>query len=189
MKAEHLKSDPSKTVLWASGTSTEIFIYPPTGDFQARDFLFRISTATVEAEETVFTSFPNITRTLMVLEGNLTLIHADHYTKSMNPFDQDTFQGDWDTKSKGIVTDFNLMCKNGASGTVKNLFSSNGREIVFSLKADYELFYLQSGKVDYEGSKLETGDCLVVEEGSGDQITLLCEEDCNFIQTSVNLRV
>jgi environmental stress-induced protein Ves len=186
MTIQHFKTDPSKVVLWASGTSAEIFIYPPTGDFQTRDFLFRISTATVEADETVFTAFAGITRTLMVLKGNLTLIHQDHYTKSMAPFEQDTFQGGWDTRSEGIVTDFNLMCKEGASGILNHLHGSEGSELSCDLNADFELIYLQSGKADYEGKSLAPGDVLVIKKGSG-QVTLSCEEDCDFVQSSINL--
>mgnify|MGYP000737003170 CR=1 FL=1 len=54
--------DPSKTVSWANGTSTELFVYPADGNFQTRDFTFRISTATVEAEETTFSDFSGLTK-------------------------------------------------------------------------------------------------------------------------------
>ncbi|MEO9966442.1 MAG: HutD family protein [Reichenbachiella sp.] len=187
MTIHHLKPDPSKKVFWASGTSSEIFIYPTTGDFQARNFLFRISTATVEAEETVFTAFPNITRTLMVLKGSLTLNHAGHHSITMAPFEQDTFQGDWDTTSKGVVTDFNLMCKQGAAGTLTPHHGSDQVELVVELKSDFELFYLHSGKAEHQGNQIETGDCLVVENGNGSQVAIVCNEACDLIQASVNL--
>jgi environmental stress-induced protein Ves len=81
------------TINWASGTSTEIFIYPATGNFADRDFTFRISTATVEAEESTFSFFEGITRHLMILKGELELTHEGRYTKHLQPFDQDTFSG------------------------------------------------------------------------------------------------
>src|SRR3954468_10995977 len=107
----------NRTVInWASGTSTEIFIHPSNGNFAARRFLFRISTATVEAEESTFTFFEGITRHLMILKGELELTHEGRYTKHLKPYDQDTFSGEWSTRSKGKVTDFNLMLKDGAKG-------------------------------------------------------------------------
>ena len=63
--------DDRRTINWAGGTSTEIFIYPSDGDFATRNFLFRISTATVEVEESNFTFFEGNTRHLMILKGEL----------------------------------------------------------------------------------------------------------------------
>ena len=71
----------SKTISWASGTSTELFVYPPDGDFQTRTFDYRISTATVEVEETNFSDFSGLTRILLILKGKLTLIHEGRYSK------------------------------------------------------------------------------------------------------------
>ena len=120
------------TINWASGTSTEIFIYPADGNFAERNFQFRISTATVEAEESTFTFFEGITRHLMILKGELELLHEGRYTKPLKPYEQDTFSGEWPTRSKGKVTDFNLMLKNGATGSLTHhqFSAENGR--VFS---------------------------------------------------------
>src|ERR1043165_8830857 len=119
--------DSRTTIHWASGTSTEMFIYPSDGSFADRRFLFRISTATVEAEESTFTFFEGITRHLMILKGNLELIHEGRFTKHLKPYDQDVFSGEWSTRSKGKVTDFNLMLKNGATGSLShdNLAGAN----------------------------------------------------------------
>lgn len=46
----HHTPEQCKTIQWASGTSTEIFVFPPDGNFVERRFTFRISTATVEAD-------------------------------------------------------------------------------------------------------------------------------------------
>lgn len=37
--------------------------------------------------------------------------HEGHYSKILLPGDIDRFRGDWNTTSKGKVTDFNLMLK------------------------------------------------------------------------------
>ena len=187
MKIEHYKTDISKTINWASGTSTELFVFPPNGDFVSRNFTFRISTATVEAEETKFSSFPNITRVLMLLKGHLTLNHINRYTKQLKPFEQDTFEGDWETNSKGKVTDFNLMCKNGSNGTVAHTFLNKSKSINFSLNNDYELFYIQSGSVYYNGTTAETGDVIVVNNCKNSTINIIAKEDSNVILSSVNL--
>ena len=52
MSIRQFTSESRTTINWASGTSTEIFIYPANGSFADRNFLFRISTATVELPAT-----------------------------------------------------------------------------------------------------------------------------------------
>jgi len=71
------------TIRWASGTSTETFIYPSDGSFAERRFLFRISSATVETEKSTFTFFEGITRHLIILKGALELIHEGRYSKHL----------------------------------------------------------------------------------------------------------
>ena len=186
MKIELLPASKSKTINWASGTSTELYIFPSTGDFQTRDFTFRISTATVEAEETTFSNFPAILRTLMVLEGNLTLIHEGRYTKELKTFDQDTFMGDWVTKSRGKVRDFNLMCKNGASGFVEHLVVSEAENRRVSLKGDLDFVYVLDGLFGVQDIQLRKGDSLLVEREEESNLTISCLHSGNLILVHVD---
>src|SRR6187549_2910475 len=147
MSIQQFTSDSRTTINWASGTSTEIFIYPANGSFAERDFLFRISTATVEAEESTFTFFEGITRHLMILKGELELIHEGRYTKQLKPYDQDTFSGEWSTRSKGKVTDFNLMLKGGATGSLSHHRLQSANTATFTMDADFQFVYVASGSV------------------------------------------
>lgn len=96
---------------WSGGTTQELFIYPKTATAQDRNFDFRISTATVEVEESTFTNYQGYLRKLMVLEGELTILHENHYSIQLLPFEQDSFSGDWNSTSKGKVRDFNVIYK------------------------------------------------------------------------------
>ena len=152
--------DSRTTINWTSGTSTEIFIYPADGSFAARNFLFRISTATVEAESSTFTFFEGITRHLMILKGELELVHEGHYTKHLRPYDQDVFSGEWSTRSKGKVTDFNLMLKGGATGSLRHRAVEGGTE-TFLMDADFQAIYIASGSMQSpEGLTIGTGDLI-----------------------------
>ena len=53
--AQNLKSST-----WSGGTTTEFFIFPTEASYKKKNFDFRLSTATVEVEESEFTSLPNI---------------------------------------------------------------------------------------------------------------------------------
>jgi environmental stress-induced protein Ves len=160
-------ADNRTTINWASGTSTEIFIYPADGSFVDRDFLFRISTATVEAEESTFSFFEGITRHLMILDGALELTHKGRYTKQLKPFDQDTFSGEWPTRSKGKVTDFNLMLKGDASGSITHHSLSPGNARAFTADTKFYFIYLATGNaVASDGSVLSAGDLIQFTQAS-----------------------
>jgi environmental stress-induced protein Ves len=159
-------ADDRTTITWAGGTSTQIFIHPSNGNFAERDFIFRISTATVEAEESAFTFFEGIMRHLMILKGKLELIHEGRYTKYLTPYDQDTFSGEWNTRSKGKVTDFNLMLKEGATGSLTHHHIEQGSSMKFTAKANYYFIYLASGTAGLsDGNTAKAGDLLRLDKG------------------------
>jgi len=171
--------DTSKTIAWASGTSTELFIHPVNGNFQKREFIFRISTATVEAEETNFSDFTGLTRILMILRGKLTLIHEDRYTKELNEFDQDTFDGSWKTKSNGKVQDFNLMFNDTCKGEVQHYKLVLGEQKEFVKTTERLFFFVYDGIFQLEDTSVKPGDLVEVLEA--DKISLKCVEEGNVI--------
>jgi environmental stress-induced protein Ves len=186
MSIQQFTSDCRTTINWASGTSTEIFIHPANGSFADRNFLFRISTATVETEESTFTFFEGITRHLMILKGELELIHEGRYTKHLKTYDQDTFSGEWSTRSKGKVTDFNLMLKNGATGSLKHhrIEAENG--MTFSAKTPWYFLYFASGTATLSnGNTGKAGDLIRIENESG--INIQTQERCDVVEIGVLL--
>jgi len=105
-------------VLWSGGVTTQLAIFPPDSMYSLRNFTWRVSTARVDTETSLFTHLPGITRVLMVTEGALTVDHAEHHSASLQPFDQDRFRGEWTTASRGIARDFNLMMTDGCNGVL-----------------------------------------------------------------------
>lgn len=187
MSIQQFTADNRTTINWASGTSTELFIHPSDGSFAGRDFLFRISTATVEAEESTFTFFEGITRHLMILKGKLELIHEGRYTKHLEPYDQDVFSGEWSTRSKGKVTDFNLMLKDGATGSLTHHRVEQGSSVSFTAKTGYYFIFLASGSAALSnGNAASAGDLLQI--GKGTEVTIRAQEPCDLvvIEVSVN---
>ena len=186
MSIRQFTSESRTTINWASGTSTEIFIYPANGSFADRNFLFRISTATVEAAESTFTFFEGITRHLMILKGDLELIHEGRYTKHLKPFEQDTFSGEWPTRSKGKVTDFNLMLKEGATGSLTHHRIEAGNAITFSPKTQYYFLYLASGTaILNNGKTTKTGDLIQIQNEP--EVSMQAPENCDVIEIEVAL--
>lgn len=151
-----------KTTNWSGGTTTELFIYPKGSDYQKRNFLFRVSTATIEIEDSQFTKLADVNREIMILDGKIELIHEGRYSKTLGKFDTDTFSGEWDTRSIGKATDFNLMAKGGVSGHIRHLGLSaeSAQTVSFGAKTQKALFYIYSGKLQIDDKTVESGDVL-----------------------------
>ncbi|MBS1775944.1 MAG: HutD family protein [Bacteroidetes bacterium] len=172
------------TINWASGTSTEIFIFPREASFAERNFLFRISTATVEADESTFTHFAGITRHLMVLKGEMELNHESQYSKHLKAFDQDTFSGEWKTSSRGRVTDFNLMLQSGKEGCLAHQFVSKGETLSIHGNSDYHFVFLAEGAAIYHADKkVDKSDLLWIPNGMS--ILIQSVTDCDWILIKV----
>ncbi len=79
LNIKHITKDQLETIKWSGGTSTELAIHPENASYQNRQFNWRLSTATVEVEESNFTSLPGVERLIMSLSEDLELKHKDHH--------------------------------------------------------------------------------------------------------------
>lgn len=86
------------TSLWSGGKTTQLAIYPEEADYSKRDFKWRISTAEVEVDESLFTHLPGIQRIIMILDGKMSLQHQGKPSVHLSPFEQDRFDGGWTTQ-------------------------------------------------------------------------------------------
>ncbi|TCO77425.1 HutD family protein [Marinisporobacter balticus] len=116
---EIIRKNEQKTSTWSGGTTTQLSIYPKDAVYSERNFKWRISSAKVEMDESVFTPLPDIWRFIMILDGEIHLEHEGHHSISLKPFEQDSFSGTWITKSFGKVKDFNLMITERCNGKIQ----------------------------------------------------------------------
>lgn len=186
MDYQIIKAESFITSTWNGGKTTELFIYPMTSKYATRNFHFRLSTATVNVEESTFTSLPGITRTLMVLDGEMTLTHKDHHQSKLGRFDSDNFKGDWNTSSRGKCSDFNLMTMGNTPGTVESLHVNKGKQVVFSFSDNiqYLIIYVYSGKIKIGNETIETGN-LVVFETPTKSIEIISIEKCDLVISQI----
>ncbi len=178
--------DPLKTVSWANGTSTELFVYPADGNFQTRDFTFRISTATVEAEETTFSDFSGLTRILLPLKGRLTLIHEGRYTKVLEPFEQDQFNGAWQTRSKGKVQDFNVIFNKQTSATVIHHLLNSAQVKTLQAQGSWHFVFVNDGVFEVNGQNLVSGDLVEFESSDAQPIDIKCHVEGNILECIIH---
>ena len=101
---------------WTGGTTTQLAIFPETSSYLNRDFVWRLSSAVCEQEETTFSKLPAYDRVLLVLSGDVVLAHQDVRVARLHALEQDRFDGAYTTKSFGKITDYNLMVRKGNQG-------------------------------------------------------------------------
>jgi len=176
---------------WSGGKTTTLRLMPQTAGYAARDFVYRISTATVEVPSSVFTSLPDYERVLLLLEGEMQISHTvPHRTTALRPYMPYRFDGAWHTEAKGCVRDFNLMLKKGAAeGTVTPLVLQGAScvELSAAVHARYPLadrvLFLAAGQVTVcvgeEIACCRAGDIVVMENTLWEEVgavTLTHEE-------------
>lgn len=118
MEYKLLKAENYKVSEWAGGKTTQLAIFPEEGNYLERNFIWRLSSATCEQEESVFSKLPDYDRVLVVLEGKVVLAHDGVRVSRLNPLEQDRFDGGYKTKSFGKIKDYNLMVKKENQGFV-----------------------------------------------------------------------
>ena len=202
---EIIRESQHKTSEWSGGITNELYIYPKGAIYGERNFKWRLSSAKVEAEESTFTPLSGIYRIIMIIEGKLQLQHKGHHNATLNAFDQDSFEGDWATKSFGKVTDFNLMMTPECSGKLEVISVSGGqcKDILLHNNMGKEeksfliteAFYLVEGELEiiteiYEKTRLYKGDLALITRTDKDHASELklwncVDEESKIIRSSI----
>lgn len=193
MKGTILQSEDFKTNNWSGGTTTQLYIYPLDADYSQRDFVFRLSTASVNVEKSDFTSLPGVSRQLMVLEGETILIHENHHRKKLGKFDIDQFEGDWKTSSIGKCSDFNLMTKGKTGGILSAVTIEKDHFFEYQIDNKFNWFFIYAftGKADIklaDESYLLSQGCLLVlnhPDCSNIQIEGMIKSELIFVKISI----
>lgn len=157
------------TSVWAGGVTTELWLWPDSGDYASRNFQVRISSATVRLEESDFTALPGIVRYITPLSGGFTLSHPDGRTVTMAPLDEPyCFDGGVATHCSGKATDFNLMLK----GVEGNMTVTCGR---LTVEGGICCVYPVDGSnvtVNGKAVGLESGGLAVIHLENGERATI-----------------
>ncbi len=129
MKTYLYKEENYSISNWSGGKTKELAIYPKGQKYIDRDFIWRLSSATVDLEESDFTRLPDYDRVLMVLDGEVVLEYNGERVAKLKTLEQDSFDGAWKTKSFGKITDFNLMVRKGNRGFLDVIRPQNEKQM------------------------------------------------------------
>lgn len=177
MKYSLLKEDNYKVSQWMGGSTKELALFPQGSSYLDRNFMWRLSSATIDKDESDFTKLPDYDRVLMVLEGEVVLSYEGERVARLKELEQDRFDGGWKTKSFGKITDFNLMVRKGMEGYLDILMPSSEKQVCTSteeseLTLATHTLYCKEGYcvVNFDGDShmLSSGQLLVMEYEAGE---------------------
>ena len=177
----HLTANDFQVSTWSGGKTVQIAISPEGAAYAERNFLWRVSSATVELDESaggedaascrpagtkasclsVFTALPDYHRWIFPLSGTMSLSHNGGPVQTLKPHEAHFFDGADATHCRGRCTDFNLMLRKGRC---------EGR--ILALTEDAELggkgvkvLYCAQGSVTVNGLFLREGEAARLDEG------------------------
>ena len=144
---KHLRAADYAAARWSGGTTTQLAIAPEGADYGARDFLWRVSSATVELEQSDFTALPDYRRLIAALEGEIRLRHNGGEELRLSPFQVHAFDGADETRSFGRCRDFNLMLRKGsAEGEMEALLPEGSPELAADPRGGVQLLCCVRGR-------------------------------------------
>ncbi len=175
MNINLLPKKDSKASVWSGGLTYEYMIYPEAARYADRDFAFRISSATIEHEPSVFTKFKGYHRYLVMLDNDLH-IEVNKEKKVYEKYEIIEFNSDDEVTSYTKGIDFNWMVSEKVSHHKLEITNSNQNcdaqiIILFSLHTTII-------KINENSYHLNPCDVLVVENLKKENIMLDLSNEC-----------
>lgn len=179
MKKVYIKGSECKVNKWSGGETKELFIYPPESNYAVRDFLFRVSCAKIETEQSDFTHLKGVNRWLSPLKGSFELTFTET-NKCVVLKEKEIlhFDGGLAVKCKGKGKDVNLMVR-GKVGEMD--FYKQGFEKMLT-EGYYVLYFEKGGCVkDKEKYEIQAGDAVFYEILGGESLIVSVSSECFFM--------
>lgn len=143
MKITHLSDIPP--VQWAGGKTWQLIILPEDATLSKRNFDYRLSSASIEAEHSRFTAFPGFERDLVLLTEPITL-QIFGRRQPVQPGKVFHFYGSDMVESEGKTQDLNLIKRASLPGKLEIIEGSiSGPALVFDPK-QMALIALEAGE-------------------------------------------
>lgn len=163
------------TSRWAGGTTTQMAICPAGADYGARDFLWRLSSAQVAQEYSVFTSLSDYERFLGIVEGTLFLQTDDEGFFPLPVGQVWQFDGGKRVISQGTCRDFNLMLRKGVcTGAVFGLRLCGAQRLSFPepcARHTLRGVFCADGSLNLAGQTLRAGEIAFFPDGTQPELS------------------
>ena len=193
MKIRYRKPDDYTVSNWSGGKTIQLAIGPEGAVYADRNFLWRVSSATVESAESDYTALPDYDRWITPLEGEMKLSHNGGTYKNIEVLEPYFFDGADATHCIGVCTDFNLMLRKGScSGQLCGLRLGAAEEKVISSCGDTLLIYCFAGEAEITaaGQKrmIEEKSSVLAEDAQGQQLSVRTEKGAVLVIAGIQLK-
>lgn len=162
MNIKIIRTSDNTVSKWSGGTTSQVYIYPENAEYSKRNFLFRLSMAAADIEDSVYTHLCGVTRYIVSLNGTAELIHSGERKVRLEPFGKvDCFDGGEYTEAHGAIVDFNMMLSGGAEGEM--LVVNASRQKITPDMTHTALFAYEKCVIAIDGRayELNAGDCIL----------------------------
>lgn len=172
------------------GTTSEIAIHPEGASLAKGDFLWRVSSARINAAS-AFSEFPFHDRTLVILEGaGVRLFHQfspedEAEVVELPPLEPYEFPGDIPSRCElleGSVVDFSVFARKGEVEVQTRVVRLKPDETFsWEIAGRWNFAFAASGTFQTEGLALARGDTALVEADSPGEAPLRCGSDLGVL--------
>jgi uncharacterized protein len=167
----------SKAYIWSGGLTYEYMIYPETARYGDKDFVFRISSATIEKVPSEFTKFKGYRRYLVMLDNGLD-IEVNKEKKVYEKYEIIEFNSDDEVTSYTKGIDFNWMVSEKIGHHKLQITQTNQHcnaqiTLLFSLHTTVI-------KINEKPYDLEPYDLLIIENQNKENIMLHISTKCLY---------
>ncbi|HEL9633851.1 TPA: HutD family protein [Streptococcus suis] len=105
-----LKTSDYQEASWSGGRTTQLYLFPAQSSYGERNFQFRLSTASMDTEQSTFTSLPSYHRILLSLDQTIVLQDMNSGEQvTMVPYKIHRFEGEQSIQCVGKAQDFNII--------------------------------------------------------------------------------
>jgi len=177
MKIRLFPKKDSTHSIWSGGLTYEYLIYPETARYGNRDFVFRISSATIEKAPSEFTKFKGYHRYLVMLDNGLD-IEVNKKKKVYEKYEIMEFNSDDEVTSYTKGIDFNWMVSEKIRHHKLQIAQTNQ-----NCNAQIILFFSLHTtviKINEKPYHLEPYDLLVIENPKKENIMLHFSNECLY---------
>lgn len=161
--------------IWSGGLTYEYMIFPETANYADRDFLFRISSATIEQIPSEFTKFNGYYRYLVMLDNCLD-IEINKEKKIYEKYEIIEFKSNDQVTSYTKGIDFNWMVSEKIGHHKLKITNGNqncNAQIIILFSLDTTVIKINDNKYD-----LNPYDLLFIENPEKENIILHFSNEC-----------
>lgn len=175
MDLVHIKKNQLETSHWSGGKTHQYYIFPEIAQYSERDFIFRISSATLDIAPSTFTQFDGYDRYLLMIDNQLTIkINDQDHAILQDEIIQFNSCDECIAYTTGSV--FNLMVNDKVKyHSLLHIPTSVDLDALHCIIFVIHPNTIQINHVDYH---LEPLDCIVINNPNKEKIALTLQNEC-----------